>query len=122
MSERRAESFLPRPPATLNILLALSGGDLHGYGVKRAIEERTQGRVSMGAGTLYEALRRLDRDGLIEEVSEPPAGEGAASPRWRYYTLTRFGRRALVAELERLERLVHFARERRLLPASGSPT
>ena len=56
---------------TLQILLALAEGPLHGYGIRQAVEERTEGDVRLGSGTLYEAIHRLLGDSRIEEVPAP---------------------------------------------------
>lgn len=107
---------LPLSDAVFHILVALVGGALHGYGVLLEVEERTEGRVVLGTGTLYSAVKRLRRDGLIEET-EPPCGEDD-DPRRRYYRLTELGRAVTDAEARRLEAMVSFAREKRVLPAS----
>ncbi|MEM9598487.1 MAG: helix-turn-helix transcriptional regulator, partial [Acidobacteriota bacterium] len=59
-------SFLPLPHTSLDILLALAEGESHGFGVKRFVEARN-GR-KLRAATLYDALARLHRDGLIRET------------------------------------------------------
>ena len=51
-----ARSFLPLKPSHYLILLALTSGDLHGYALKKDIEERTEGRVRLGAGSLYRSI------------------------------------------------------------------
>lgn len=100
---------------TLQILLALAEGPLHGYGIKQAVEERTDGKVRLGSGTLYEAVHRLVGAGQIEEV-DPPAGEpSSGGPPRRFYALTSLGRDALVEELRRMDEVVRFARGRKLL-------
>jgi DNA-binding PadR family transcriptional regulator len=104
---RRAPRGLPTP-AVLHILLALAEGDRHGYGIKQDVERRAAGALRLGPGTLYEAIYRLSRQGWIEEV------EGGEDRR-RLYHLTGEGRRALRAELRRLEAIVADARSRRLL-------
>ncbi|MCG8455076.1 MAG: PadR family transcriptional regulator, partial [Holophagales bacterium] len=62
---REARSFLPLPHKSLDILLALAEGEAHGYGIKRFVEERSGRRLR--AATLYDAVARLHRDGLIHE-------------------------------------------------------
>src|SRR5579859_4710387 len=52
--------------ATFLILTALAGGAQHGYGIIADIEEISEGRVRLQAGTLYAALDRLRDEGLIE--------------------------------------------------------
>ena len=109
----RLEDYLPVPQAALNILLALLEGEAHGHGIKKSIEARTSGRLRMRAGTLYEALHRLDRDGFIDEVQTPSDCQQATS-RWRYYRITALGRAVLKAELERLDAIVRYAAQRDL--------
>jgi len=55
---RAAEA--PKPNLTeLQILVSLAGGELHGYGIMRDVEERTGGAVRLGPGTLYGAIKRM---------------------------------------------------------------
>lgn len=113
----------PPPPlaqASLEILLTLASGELHGYGIKKQVEDRTHGAVRLGAGTLYAALERLVRDGLIEEVAEREDREPAQS-RWRFYGLTAAGKDALKTELARLESILRHARAHSLLPRGETP-
>ena len=116
-AEPAPESFLPLTAVVFEILLALSGGDLHGYDIMREVESRSAGRLSLHAGTLYRALHRLLRAGLVEEIDEPSdAGDGGnRDERRRYYRLTPLGRGVAVAEARRLARQVTAARARRLL-------
>lgn len=95
-------------PAALHILMTLAGGALHGYGIKHAVEERTAGRLSLGPGTLYEAIHRMAADGWIEEVE--------SSGRRRIYQITDAGRTVLTDELSRLDDIVSYARDADLIP------
>ena len=95
--------------------MALAPGDLHGYGIKKAVEDHTEGRLRLGPGTLYEGIHRMEADGWIEEVEGP---ETRGKPR-RYYRLTEEGRRRMEDELQRLDRVVAVAREQALIPGSG---
>ncbi len=45
--------FLPLSPATLHILLALAGGDQHGYGIMKEVARQSEGQYKLGPGTLY---------------------------------------------------------------------
>lgn len=108
-----AADLLPLSPVAFEILLALSGEDLHGYGIMKAVEERTDGATSLHAGTLYRALARLAETGLIEELEDRPDPD--ADERRRYYRLTPLGRRAAAAEARRLESQVGAARAHGLL-------
>ncbi len=112
-----ARSYLPLTAAVFHILLALSEGDKHGYGVIVDVRERTAGEVRLGTGTLYTAIKRLLERGLIEDCDAPIGDAENGEERRRYYTLTPLGHDVVQAEAERLERLVGIARERELLPA-----
>lgn len=101
---------------TLQILLALLEGPLHGYGIKQSVEERTEGRVRLGSGTLYEGVHRLVEAGHIEEVDTPPSEPASGGPPRRFYALTSQGRTALAEEVRRLESLVSYAKARHVLP------
>ena len=100
---------------TLQILLALADGPLHGYGIKQAVEERTEGLVVLGSGTLYEAVHRLVEQGWIDEVDAPADEPVSGGPPRRFYVLAGAGRQALREELLRLDAVVRYARGRDLL-------
>ena len=107
-SRDTAEDFLPLPVMHFHILVALSGGQKHGYAIMGDVEELSRQTVRMGPGTLYGTLKRLVDDGLVEEVD----GE-ARTPedeRRRYYRLTGLGQRVCAAEADRLTRLVRVAK------------
>lgn len=101
-------------PAALHILITLTEGPLHGHAVKEEIEARTDGELVLGPGTLYEAIHRMLRDGWLEEAVEATAAD--PDGRRKHYRITAPGRRAMEAELVRLDRLVGDARARRLIP------
>jgi DNA-binding PadR family transcriptional regulator len=110
MGSTEAESFLPLTPVAFHVLVTLQGGVSHGYAIKRSVEERTEGVVRLGAGTLYHAIGSLKGKGLIVEC-DPPTADAAGSSRWRFYRITALGERVLRAEVRRLEADVAFARE-----------
>lgn len=83
---------------TLFILAGLALGERHGYGIAQDVEELSEGRVRLTAGTLYGALNRLAADGLVAQTREAVV-EGR---RRRYYRLTAAGRTALAEETSRL--------------------
>jgi len=87
---------LPIVQGTLDLLVlgALSSGPRHGYGIAPVIEERTHGALDVEDGALYQALHRLDRDGLVEAEWRPSENNRRA----RYYSLTSSGRRRLREE------------------------
>lgn len=93
-------------------------GERHGYGIMLEVRERTGGRVRLGPGTLYGAIKRLKEGGVIEESGErPDPGEAPDDERRRYYRLTGFGGKVLAAEVERLDGLVRAARRKGAFPA-----
>jgi DNA-binding PadR family transcriptional regulator len=98
---------LSGPP--LHVLLALGAEPRHGYAIMQRIDAESGGRVRILPGTLYATLKRLLADGLVEEC-EPPKGESSDDARRRYYRVTRRGRAAVEAELERLSVLVRLGR------------
>lgn len=106
-------------PAVFHILLALSGGERHGYGIMKQVEADTQGRVSMGNGTLYGSLKRMLDAGLVE-VSDKRIDPEMDDQRRIYYRITDLGAKALAAELERYKRIVSIAQERELYPKTLS--
>ena len=107
-----SEARVPLTPAVFYILVALADGDRHGYAIMRDVSNRSGGTVHLGPGTLYGAISRMLRDGLIEESEERPGPEIDDSRR-RYYRLTSQGGRALATEAKRLEDLARLARSTR---------
>ena len=110
-----ARSTNPRSlltPAALHILLSLARGEKHGYAIKQDVEERTRGSISLGPGTLYEAIHRMRRSEWITEVEE----QGAERSRRKVYQLTRGGRKVMEEELRRLGEIVRQARAHDLMP------
>lgn len=100
---------------SLHILLAVGDGAAHGYAIGRDIEVRSGGRLDPTTGALYQALKRLTRDGLIRSV--PPPKGADVDARRKYFALTAAGKREVAGEIRRLEGLVMLARERRLYTA-----
>lgn len=72
------------------VLAALEPAPLHGYAVIRALESRSAGAVDLPTGTIYPALHRLERAGLLRSEWGSAAGR-----RRRVYQLTAAGERAL---------------------------
>jgi DNA-binding PadR family transcriptional regulator len=93
----------PLTPAVFHILLALYGGERHGYDLMQQVKEDSQGAVKMGPGTLYGSIDRMIAAGLV-------AQSNTQDPRRIYYKLTSLGRAALNAESERLSTLSALAR------------
>jgi DNA-binding PadR family transcriptional regulator len=113
------ENHLPLTPAVFHILLALSDGKKHGYAIMREVELTSEGRMTMGPGTLYGAIKRLLKANLIAEADYQPDPILDDSRR-RYYRLTDLGRKALAAESERLANLVEYARRKDILGTASA--
>lgn len=98
------QAFLPLPVAEFHILVTLAQGARHGYAIMSDVEQRTDGRVQLGPGTLYTALRRMLDRGLISEASS-----AAGDERRQSYRLAPLGRDVAVAETERMAACVAMA-------------
>ena len=97
----------------LLILRALQPGPSHGYAVSRWVRERTEGVLAIEDAALYQALHRLDRQGLVDAEWAPSENNRRA----RYYRLTPKGRKQLDTQTTRWDELVR-AVNRILRPAS----
>lgn len=95
---------------SFHMMLVLAGGPLHGYAIRKEVEERTDGAIRLWPATLYGTLKELTDRGWIQETED--AGGPDDDPRRRYYVLTVEGRRVLRAEASRLEGLARLARRR----------
>ncbi len=105
---RQTPSFLPQ--VAFSILLALSLRERHGYEIMQQIEADSQGKLRLGPGSLYGAIKQLDEAGLIIEVASKDQQD-----RRRYYKITEAGRERLGAEIRYFENSVTLAKERRIL-------
>jgi DNA-binding PadR family transcriptional regulator len=101
----------PLTPVVFHVLLALTGGDRHGYAILKDIQQRTDGRMKMQAGTLYGTLQRLLDLGWVDELDPP---EDEVDARRRYYRLNRQGRAAIETDVQRMDALVKAARAARV--------
>jgi DNA-binding PadR family transcriptional regulator len=111
------DAHLPLKPGTFQILLALEGGERHGYAILKEIERATEGAVQLAPSPFYRKLKRLRDGGLLDETDERPAPE-LDDERRRYYRLTPLGRDVLAAEARRLVDLAAHDRMLRLARAS----
>lgn len=92
------EDFMPDKPSdlvqgTLDMLVlkTLALEPMHGYGISVRIEQMSKGVFRLNAGSLFLAIQRLERDGLIDDEWKPTENNRRA----RYYTLTAKGRKRL---------------------------
>lgn len=82
------------------VLKALELGAMHGWGITERLEQGSRGVFQLNQGSLYPALYRLERQGLVSSSWKNTENNRRA----RYYVLTAAGRRALAAEAEKWER------------------
>jgi PadR family transcriptional regulator, regulatory protein PadR len=80
------------------LLQALIAGDGYGLDLIERVKDRTGGQIVLGQGSVYPALRELERDGLATSYESEPLPERGGRPR-RYYRITGEGRK--VAALQR---------------------
>ena len=106
----------PLSSATLHILLALAGGNLHGYGIIKEVTRNSDGHYRLGPGTLYDNLKKLMDAGLVADAATASSSKrkpvSSKEDDRRFYTLTRDGKNALVAEVDRLQSVVKEAKIR----------
>jgi DNA-binding PadR family transcriptional regulator len=106
----------PLSSATLHILLALAGGNLHGYGIIKEVARNSDGHYRLGPGTLYDNLKKLIHAGLVADVPTSSSSTRRAAlakeDERRFFTLTREGKDVLAREVDRLQGVVTKARAR----------
>jgi DNA-binding PadR family transcriptional regulator len=109
---RNPEDVLPLKPKPFLLLLVLQEeGPLHGYAIKKAMQVRSDGAVSMDAGGLYRLIARLEREGLLRHAARP---EGDEDERRQYVAITEWGRAVLTAEARRIAALARLPTVRQL--------
>lgn len=93
---------------TFLILTALADGERHGYALIEEISRISNGTVKLGVGTLYTALDRLTKEGLIEHTRDETVGGRLR----RSYRISAEGEARLTEEVRRLEANLTAARRR----------
>ncbi len=96
----RPQADLLRGSLDLLVLKTLSLVPMHGWGISQRIQQMSKGILGVNQGSLYPALQRLEKDGLISS----DWGMSENNRRARYYRLTVAGRRVLGVELESWKR------------------
>jgi DNA-binding PadR family transcriptional regulator len=71
---------------------------IHGYGIMQKVDQMTQGRVKVGAGTLYALLSRFEKEDIVRKTKEV---EGKKN-----YIISKKGKEILLKEHKRLKQLV----------------
>jgi transcriptional regulator len=96
-----AQTNLLQGTLDLLILKALSLRELHGLGVAQRIEQITRGTFSVGPGSLFPALHRLQANGWLQSHW----GASENNRKAKYYKLTRAGQRQLATETGQWKRV-----------------
>lgn len=101
MAKKDLKTDLLQGTLDMLILRVLSRGDMHGWGIANQIEQLSRSVLSVGEGSLYPALYRLEDQGWIESEW----GTSENNRKAKYYRLTRSGRRQLEVETDTWDRL-----------------
>lgn len=99
---KEISKYLPLSETTCYTMICLVEEPLHGYALMQKVNEISQGTISLGAGTLYTIFSTLEKEALIEMVSE--------ADRRKTYSLTLRGRQVLALQIQRLEIMAENAR------------
>ncbi|MFD2759828.1 PadR family transcriptional regulator [Lentibacillus juripiscarius] len=99
MSESNDHNHIPLTEAVYYILLAFHT-PMHGYGIMQFVKEISDGRVHLGPGTLYGAIKTMLEKGWIQSLEDNSNG------RKKEYELTQLGKEVVHAEISRLQELV----------------
>ena len=96
----RPQTDALRGSLDLLVLKTLSLAPMHGWGISQRVQQISKGVLEVNQGSLYPALQRLEKDGLVTSDWDTTDNNRRA----RYYRLTVTGRRALGVELENWRR------------------
>lgn len=94
-------------PQIFYILLSLATHERHGYDILKQVEHDSEGKIKLGPGTLYGAIKRMLMEKLIAELETTHA-------RRKYYKLTNKGRAIFNSELMRYNKAVELAKQKKL--------
>ena len=101
MSRRKQGALIPLETEILEVALSMlrqGRREFHGFGIAQAMRHDEESRALTSHGTLYKALGRLERNGLLTSAWEDPATVQGRPPR-RLYQLTSRGTEAAIAAL-----------------------
>jgi DNA-binding PadR family transcriptional regulator len=94
--EQARKRYIPISETMFYILLSLRE-ERHGYGIMQHVKGLTRGRITLGAGTVYQSLKKLETDGLIAATEE--------KDRRILYIITPAGRQILSEEAVRIKEI-----------------
>lgn len=100
--EKARRRYIPMSETMFYILLSLTQ-ERHGYGILQHVKTLTNGRITLGAGTAYSSLGKLESDGLIKSVRE--------EQRRKIYLITPLGNQILKEEAQRIAELYENIKE-----------
>jgi DNA-binding PadR family transcriptional regulator len=106
-SKQFSKENLPLTPAIFYILLSLATKERHGYDIMKQVLQDSDGKIKLGPGTLYGAIKRMFEEKLIVEIDSSHA-------RRKYYKLTEKGRTIFSNELQRYNEAVELAKQKNL--------
>ncbi len=96
MDKRLERIYVPMTESAFYILFSLQT-ELHGYGIGQKVQELTEGKIVLGAGTMYGTLSKMEKDGLIRFTQE--------KDKRKYYLITELGQEILDLEKDRIRHL-----------------
>lgn len=96
MDDKIKRVYIPMTETGFYILYCLQN-EMHGYNIIQTVRQMTNGDVTIGAGTMYGSLSKMEKDGLIQFMKE--------EEKRKFYIITELGKEILTIELKRIERL-----------------
>lgn len=96
------KKYVPMTEASCYILLSVTKEAKHGYAIMQHIKKMTSGSVTIGNGTLYGSLSKMQQDGLLEVFIDNDK---------KNYKITDLGEDILRVEKKRLENMLHNFKE-----------
>ena len=102
-----SEKHMPLTPAIFYILLSLATKERHGYDIMKQVQNDSEGKIKLGPGTLYGAIKRMLENKLLIEIE-------TSHTRRKYYKLTEKGRSIFNNELQRYTEAVELAKQKNL--------
>lgn len=111
------EKFPTLSENATRILVALSGRQLHGYGIMKQVQKDTDVRIPIGS--LYRTIAKLIKDGLIEETPAPKNID-SEDERRKYYRTTAIGERAYREQIIRYQTIINAASALSILNSGGN--
>jgi DNA-binding PadR family transcriptional regulator len=97
-TKKLQNKYLPMTEAAYYVLISLNK-PRHGYGIMQHVNDITNERINIGAGTMYGNLSRMEKEGLINSVAE--------EDRKKIYEISEKGKIVLELEITRLEELLN---------------